>query len=284
MILVLEKLFTQTDPLEADVGSAYPSAYVYGNNNPTMFVDPSGLRGQAACGKPGVVGSLNLFADSAFDALPFVSVGSSACENSQVTQMFSYGATAVVPKAEFVGKAAAGSAVGLVAAPLLVGAGAITAGCVAGGVGSVASVGGTAIGGGNISVADAGTEIAVGAGIGCATAGAGKAFKAAKTARAAKPPKYPIELRPKDISHAIKRHFVPKEGKSTFSPSEDFWTLMKASEKVKPRVQKINPNMIRIVKAGRNVGVDVSTGQPTSIYTVVTRSDGSFVTMYPGRP
>jgi hypothetical protein len=59
---------------------------------------------------------------------------------------------------------------------------------------------------------------------------------------------------------------------------------MKASEKVKPRVQNINPNMIRIVKAGRNVGVDVSTGQPTSIYTVVTRSDGSFVTMYPGRP
>jgi hypothetical protein len=38
-------VFTQTDPLEADVGSAYPSAYVYGNNNPTMYVDPSGKRG-----------------------------------------------------------------------------------------------------------------------------------------------------------------------------------------------------------------------------------------------
>ena len=37
--------FTQTDPLQADVGSAYPSAYVYGNNNPLMYVDPSGLRG-----------------------------------------------------------------------------------------------------------------------------------------------------------------------------------------------------------------------------------------------
>jgi RHS repeat-associated protein len=38
-------IFTQTDPLAADVGSPYPSSYVYGNNNPTMYVDPSGLRG-----------------------------------------------------------------------------------------------------------------------------------------------------------------------------------------------------------------------------------------------
>jgi RHS repeat-associated protein len=105
-------MFTQTDPLQADIGSRYPSAYVYGNNNPTIYVDPSGLRGQAACGKPGVVGSLNLFADSVFDALPLVSVGSSACENSQVTQMFSYGATAVVPKMEVVAKVAAVAATG----------------------------------------------------------------------------------------------------------------------------------------------------------------------------
>ena len=38
-------VFTQTDPLEADIGSPYPSTYVYGNNNPTVYVDPSGLRG-----------------------------------------------------------------------------------------------------------------------------------------------------------------------------------------------------------------------------------------------
>jgi RHS repeat-associated protein len=37
--------FTQTDPLQASVGSAYPSAYVYGNNNPMVFRDPTGLRG-----------------------------------------------------------------------------------------------------------------------------------------------------------------------------------------------------------------------------------------------
>lgn len=43
-------VFTQTDPLQADIGSPYPSAYVYGNNNPLVFTDPSGLRGQAAQG------------------------------------------------------------------------------------------------------------------------------------------------------------------------------------------------------------------------------------------
>jgi hypothetical protein len=38
--------FTQTDPLEASVGSPYPSAYVYGNNNPLVYTDPSGMRAE----------------------------------------------------------------------------------------------------------------------------------------------------------------------------------------------------------------------------------------------
>ncbi len=36
--------FTQVDPLAADTDGAYPSAYTYSNNNPTMFTDPSGMR------------------------------------------------------------------------------------------------------------------------------------------------------------------------------------------------------------------------------------------------
>jgi RHS repeat-associated protein len=36
--------FTQTDPLQPIVDVAFPSAYVYANNNPLMFTDPSGLR------------------------------------------------------------------------------------------------------------------------------------------------------------------------------------------------------------------------------------------------
>ncbi len=42
--------FTQTDPLEADVGSPFQSAYVYGNNNPLVYSDPSGLRAAKALG------------------------------------------------------------------------------------------------------------------------------------------------------------------------------------------------------------------------------------------
>jgi hypothetical protein len=40
--------FTQTDPMPYGAGTAYESAYVYGLNNPLMYVDPSGLRGQLA--------------------------------------------------------------------------------------------------------------------------------------------------------------------------------------------------------------------------------------------
>jgi Bacterial toxin 44 len=44
---ILQNHFTQTDPLAPEVGSAYPSTYVYGNNNPNVYVDPSGERGKS---------------------------------------------------------------------------------------------------------------------------------------------------------------------------------------------------------------------------------------------
>lgn len=42
---VIER-FTQTDPLQGDPGDPLTSRYVYGNDNPAMFTDPSGMRGQ----------------------------------------------------------------------------------------------------------------------------------------------------------------------------------------------------------------------------------------------
>ena len=47
--------FTQTDPMPLGAGSAFESAYVYGNNNPLVYTDPSGLRG----GLPGCPWSNN---------------------------------------------------------------------------------------------------------------------------------------------------------------------------------------------------------------------------------
>lgn len=40
--------FTATDPLDAPIGDPYVSAYVYGNNRPTVLVDPSGMRAKEA--------------------------------------------------------------------------------------------------------------------------------------------------------------------------------------------------------------------------------------------
>jgi Protein of unknown function (DUF2599) len=37
-------MITQTDPLQPTVGQPYPSSYVYGNNNPMAFTDPTGSR------------------------------------------------------------------------------------------------------------------------------------------------------------------------------------------------------------------------------------------------
>jgi RHS repeat-associated protein len=36
--------FTQTDPLQPTVGQGYPSTYIYANNNPNVYIDPSGMR------------------------------------------------------------------------------------------------------------------------------------------------------------------------------------------------------------------------------------------------
>jgi hypothetical protein len=43
--LLSPEYFTQTDPLQATVGQAYPSTYIYANNNPNVYTDPSGMRG-----------------------------------------------------------------------------------------------------------------------------------------------------------------------------------------------------------------------------------------------
>lgn len=70
----LRNLFTQTDPLEADIGTPYPSSYSYGNNNPVVFTDPSGMRGQVA-------GSRNPVAQP---EVPVEVLGSTTCKMCKI--------------------------------------------------------------------------------------------------------------------------------------------------------------------------------------------------------
>jgi hypothetical protein len=51
---------------------------------------------------------------------------------------------------------------------------------------------------------------------------------------------------------------------------------------VYPAVGK-HGNLVRVVNAGRIIGTDRVTGQPTSVYTVVTDRVGNLITLFPGR-
>jgi hypothetical protein len=72
-------------------------------------------------------------------------------------------------------------------------------------------------------------------------------------------------------------------GKSVFSAGEDVKALIVAAEATKP-VQQAAGNFERIVDAGRVIGIDRATGQPTTVYTVITNSADKLVTAFPGRP
>jgi hypothetical protein len=72
-------------------------------------------------------------------------------------------------------------------------------------------------------------------------------------------------------------------GKSIFHGGEDVVSLVKAAEGVVAK-QQTGGNFQRIVDAGRSIGIDRATGQPTSIYTVITDKAGHLVTTFPGLP
>ena len=49
-------------------------------------------------------------------------------------------------------------------------------------------------------------------------------------------------------------------------------------------MEQANGNFSRIVDAGREIGIDRLTGQPTSIYTIITNIRSELVTAFPGMP
>lgn len=94
-----------------------------------------------------------------------------------------------------------------------------------------------------------------------------------------------VSLGAKGLVHIIERHTVSgalSAGKSVFNAGEDFYALAAQAGAVQPISS--GRNLVRVVDAGRPIGVNRVTGQMTSTYTVVTNRAGDVVTMYPGTP
>lgn len=96
-----------------------------------------------------------------------------------------------------------------------------------------------------------------------------------------------IKITTEGLEHVIERHTVngiPKwAGKSKFTdPSEIPSLIEKATQQ--NMIKQWNGNFARIVDAGRYIGIDKTTGKPTSIYTVITKPNGELKTAFPGLP
>jgi len=89
------------------------------------------------------------------------------------------------------------------------------------------------------------------------------------------------------LEQVVERHTVEgalNAGKSIFNEGEEITGLVRGGESVSPTRQSFGRNFQRIVNAGRDIGVDRSTGNPTSFYTIITNAKNGLVTMFPGVP
>jgi RHS repeat-associated protein len=86
-----------------------------------------------------------------------------------------------------------------------------------------------------------------------------------------------IKVTEKAIAHILERHAVSGSrtaGKSVFLAGENIAALVQQAEAV-TAVQQAGGRLQRIVEAGRPIGIDRATGQPTSTYTVITDAAGN---------
>jgi hypothetical protein len=95
-----------------------------------------------------------------------------------------------------------------------------------------------------------------------------------------------INVTERGLAHVLERHVAGgarTAGKSLFGAGEDAAALVRGASGVQ-RVQQAGGNFERVIDAGRTIGVDRATGQPTSIYTVITNAADELITAFPGRP
>lgn len=72
-------------------------------------------------------------------------------------------------------------------------------------------------------------------------------------------------------------------GKSAFNVGEDLVALAKAGTFVQPRDSFLSRS-VRVVDAGRIIGIVRGTNKPTSVYTIVTTKENNLFNMFPGTP
>ena len=72
-------------------------------------------------------------------------------------------------------------------------------------------------------------------------------------------------------------------GKSKFNRDEDIRALIEAGSQ-QPMVNQANGRRARTFRAGHEIGLDRTTGKQTDLMTVITESDGTLVTAFPGEP
>jgi hypothetical protein len=97
-----------------------------------------------------------------------------------------------------------------------------------------------------------------------------------------------IRTTARGVDHTLQRHFrtgAQSAGKSHFFDTEMVHQLAGQAQGTpfafrqgSGRVQHVVPD------AGRDIGIDRTTGLPTRTYTVVTEAGGDMVTMFPGLP
>jgi hypothetical protein len=96
-----------------------------------------------------------------------------------------------------------------------------------------------------------------------------------------------INMSEKGLAHTLDRHTVNGiakwANKSKFLNASEVKSLIQQATQM-PMIKQAHGNFSRTVNAGINIGIDRATGNPTSIYTVITNRQGSLITAFPGRP
>ena len=108
-----------------------------------------------------------------------------------------------------------------------------------------------------------------------------------------------IRITDDGMRHVLERHSVdgipkyPRKNRvkpsgrppyaSKFNRDEDIRALIEAGSQ-QPMVNQANGRRARTFRAGHEIGLDRTTGKQTDLMTVITESDGTLVTAFPGEP